>query len=290
MNKKLLILKGIPSSGKTLFAKELIKKEPEKWKRVNKDDLRLMIDGGHWSSKNEKLILKVRNVLIATFLKNGFSVIVDDTNLKPAHETDIRKLVEDYKDLVGEVEVEVKFFDVPLETCIKRDSERANSVGKKVIVDMWKKYLAPPREEYKKEKNLMSAIQIDIDGTLAVMGKRSPYDWQKVDIDTVNESVKAIIDKFNSSHQIIILSGRDSVCREKTEKWLKKNGIEYDALFMREEGDNRSDVIVKRELFEKNVRGKYNVDFVMDDRLSVSRLWHQMGLYLFRVGDPDADF
>lgn len=38
---KLLVLKGLPASGKSTYAKELVNKG---WKRVNKDDLRAMID------------------------------------------------------------------------------------------------------------------------------------------------------------------------------------------------------------------------------------------------------
>ena len=51
---KLLILKGLPASGKSTYAKELVSKG---WKRVNKDDLRSMIDGGKWSKKNEEMRL-----------------------------------------------------------------------------------------------------------------------------------------------------------------------------------------------------------------------------------------
>ena len=35
---KLLLLKGLPASGKTTFAKELVRKDGN-WVRVNKDDL-----------------------------------------------------------------------------------------------------------------------------------------------------------------------------------------------------------------------------------------------------------
>ncbi len=59
---------------------------------------------------------------------------------------------------------------------------------------------------------------------------------------------------------------------------------------MRESGDFRPDDIIKREIFDRKIRGVYNVKFVIDDRLKVCRMWHQLGLNLFRVGDPDADF
>src|SRR5207245_9019847 len=54
---KLLLLKGLPASGKSTYAKELVLKG---WKRVNKDDLRAMIDNGKWSHSNEDIIKEDR--------------------------------------------------------------------------------------------------------------------------------------------------------------------------------------------------------------------------------------
>src|SRR5215470_18336584 len=95
MSLKILILKGLPGSGKTTWAKDFIYASPfdergkvtkgPGWKRVNKDDLRNMIDAGQWSGPNEKEILRVRDMLILEFLDQGHSVIVDDTNLHPKH-------------------------------------------------------------------------------------------------------------------------------------------------------------------------------------------------------------
>lgn len=78
--------------------------------------------------------------------------------------------------------------------------------------------------------------------------------------------------------------------RPETEAWLEEHDIEYKALFMRPAGDKRKDTIVKREIFDREIRDKYAVLFVLDDRISVCRQWYGMGLPLLRVGDPDADF
>ena len=128
---KVLILKGLPASGKSTFAKRLLETESN-WKRVNKDDLRLMIDP-NWSQDKEDFIIKIRDQFILTALGEGFNVVVDDTNFGK-HEGHIRNLVR------GMADVEVTFFDVALEECVKRDSERSNSVGTKVIQDFYNKY------------------------------------------------------------------------------------------------------------------------------------------------------
>lgn len=60
---------------------------------------------------------------------------------------------------------------------------------------------------------------------------------------------------------------------------------------MRPKNDNRKDSVVKKEMFDKYIRDKYYIEAVFDDRLQVCQMWHnEIGLPLFRVGDPDADF
>ena len=61
-------------------------------------------------------------------------------------------------------------------------------------------------------------------------------------------------------------------------------------LHMRKLGDYRSDDIVKRELYEANILNKYTVLACFDDRLRVCRLWYNLGLPIFRFGNPDANF
>lgn len=41
----LMIFKGLPGCGKSTLAAELIKKEPGRWIRINRDDLRSMVVG-----------------------------------------------------------------------------------------------------------------------------------------------------------------------------------------------------------------------------------------------------
>ena len=85
MKNKVYMTYGLPSSGKTTWAKQKIEENPNRIKRINKDDLRSMLDCNRWSKDNEKFILKVRDALIDLILGGGFDVIVDDTNLSPKH-------------------------------------------------------------------------------------------------------------------------------------------------------------------------------------------------------------
>jgi len=277
--KKVYLTKGLPGSGKSTWAKEMVSKNPNSYKRVNKDDLRAMLDNGKHSEDAEKFILNVRDSIILLALENGKHVIVDDTNLAEKHENRIRQLIKGKAELIIQ-----DFTNIPLEVCIKRDLLRTNSVGEKVIRDMYKQFILKT-ETYQEDNNLPKAILVDIDGTLAKMENRSPFDWSKVIEDKCNEVIKNIVKAYNGT--VIIFSGRDSVCREDTIKWLKSNNIKFDGLFMREEGNNEKDSIVKRRLFEDNIRGKYYIEYVLDDRNQVVDMWRNMGLTCLQVAEGD---
>jgi len=281
---KIYLTRGLPASGKSTWAKNKIDFNPGMYKRVNKDDLRMMLDNNNWQKSNEKFVLKVRDMLILAALKDGKHVIVDDTNLHPKHEINIKQLVK------GKAKVTIKdFTDVSFKTCIDRDLRRPNSVGEKVIMDMYNQFLKPEPVVYEEDESLPSAMIVDIDGTLAMMNNRSPFDWKKVGEDKLNCAVNGLVNATDSN--VILLSGRDSICRDETEKWLFDNSVDYDKLYMRAEGDNRKDTIVKKELFENHIRGKYNVICAVDDRPSVCRMWRdELGLFVFQVGDPHKEF
>lgn len=274
---KIIILKGLPASGKSTWAKETIKKHPNQYKRINKDDLRAMIDAGIWSKDNERQILLARNLLIGIFLAEGKDVIVDDTNLHPKHVKEITEFFD--------VDVEVKFFDVELDECIKRDKARENSVGEKVIRDMYNQFLKPPAPQLVPiDENLPTAIICDIDGTLAKMTGRSPYDYTKVMTDIPNRDVDRLVQALNNIGAVIILvSGRDGFCREDTEKWLYKYEIPYDHLYMRPEGNKENDAIIKKRIYDENIKDKFNVLCVLDDRDRVVSMWRSIGLTCLQV-------
>src|SRR3972149_11804038 len=116
MKPKILFLKGLPGSGKTTYALELLKQEPKKYLRVNKDEIRQMIFGERWTRVNEPLVLKIRDWIITEGLKSGLDVIVDDTNLNPFHLKSLQKKF----GCIAQIEV-VDFTNVPLAVCIERD-------------------------------------------------------------------------------------------------------------------------------------------------------------------------
>lgn len=130
-----------------------------------------------------------------------------------------------------------------------------------------------------------TAIMVDIDGTLAHMnGRRSPFDWEAVGQDDVDD---VIADITNHYDRVIIMSGRNSVCRAETKSWLDKHGIKYEKLVMRPAGDNRPDEAVKLELYRQHVEPYYEIAFVLDDRNKVVKMWRENGLKCLQVAEGD---
>lgn len=137
------------------------------------------------------------------------------------------------------------------------------------------------------DPDLPIAVICDIDGTLAhgIGITRGPYEWDKVDSDIVDKAVKRIIDNINCN--IIFVSGRDGSCFDKTSNWIRKNTINEFVLYMRTAGDNRKDSIVKKEIYDQHIKGKYNILFVLDDRDQVVDMWRSLGLKCLQVEPGD---
>lgn len=265
---KLIMLKGLPASGKSTYAKELV---AQGYKRVNKDELRAMIDSSKWGKSNEKYIKSIEKYVTAHFLSEGYNVVVDDTNF--AYEDYWKEVAE-----ISDAEFEIKFFDTPVMECVGRDAKRGEkSVGAKVIFGMYDKYLKPNPPEYSDDKQ--NAYIFDIDGTLAKMTGRSPYDYTQVHTDVPNHNITMIARLLKQSGlPIILCSGRKEECREATQEWLRNNSIPWDYLYMRATGDDRKDSIIKKEIYDTHIKDKYNVLAVFDDRNQVVDMWRSLGL------------
>lgn len=289
MKQKLLILKGLPASGKSTFAKRMV--DEHGWVRTNKDTIRKQMFGTEWRRKDEKKVVKERNRQIIEALQQGKNVVVDDTNLNPVHVKELAAIAREHNVIL---EIDDGFLGVPLEVCIERDKNREDSVGEQVIRDMFHRYVKRSFTALKYDPDLPMVVICDIDGTLAHMNdKRKPFDWHKVGVDDIDAGVAHLLDAIRCIDyaKVFLFSGRDEVCRPETEEWLERHDIEYDLLAMRPEDNNEDDREIKSRMLEKYVIGQYNVLFVVDDRPKVCRMWRDVyGLRVMQVGDPHWEF
>lgn len=292
---KIILTRGLPASGKSTWAKEQVAKGNGKVKRVNKDDLRDMIDAGIWSKTNEQMILNARDALVTLFISNKEveTVIVDDTNFEEKHFNTMVGFADSYTKLCNrDITVEYKdFLDVSLDECIHRDSLRTKPVGEKVIKGMHQRYILPILQRNIGPNTKGDSIIVDVDGTISFNGgHRNWYDYEKViDDEPIIPIINLVKMYKQNNYKIIIVSAREGTpeCIAATTEWLKKQNIIYDELFMRKAGDYRRDSLVKEEIYNTFIKGKFNVEIVLDDRSSVVSKWRELGLRCAQVAPGD---
>ena len=129
------------------------------------------------------------------------------------------------------------------------------------------------------------AIIVDIDGTLAKMCDRTPFEYNKAINDEVHPHIVKIIEMFEDKHFILLVTGRDEECKDVTENWLIKKGVPFDDLFMRPKGNREQDSIIKQRIYEEKIQGKYEVVFALEDRDQVVKMWRGIGLPCLQVAE-----
>lgn len=292
---------GLPGSGKTTWAEEF-KAENPNTVIVCKDDIRAemgVVVGDESTRVKESKVIGKRDEKIMNALKRGLNVIVADTNFNHLHKKQVKSLI--FPKYRGIYEFEIKdFTDVPVETCIERCANRpeGREFWKKVIMSMKNEFLPPKKlyeaRGYYDSDHLPKCVIFDLDGTLALMSDRSPFDDARCFEDYPNAPMVDVARMFGARDDVtvICLSGRDEGrARKPTENWLVAHGVDFDHLYMRKAGDSRKDSIIKRELFDEHIRGKYLVYAVFDDRPQVCRdLWTVEGLPLFQFGNAYHEF
>ena len=87
--------------------------------------------------------------------------------------------------------------------------------------------------------------------------------------------------KINSDVELILLTSRNEKVREATEKKLKGEGIFFDRLYMRLDGDNREANILKKETLQ-DLQKEYNILLYIDDDLKNCEAGKELGIYTLR--------
>ena len=134
-----------------------------------------------------------------------------------------------------------------------------------------------------------SAVIIDVDGTLAIITDRSPYSARGVLKDKPNAPVIAVAAALAAAGNVkIVVSGRNEEARADTEKWLAHHlPFAFVGPYMRPAGDSRNDAVLKREVYDREIKPKFHVVCVLDDRDQVVRMWRSLGLTCLQVAPGD---
>ena len=291
--RKLIICRGIQGSGKSTWAKQWCHEDPEHRVRFNNDDVRNML-GDYWVPSREKLVTEAKANMITFALITGYDVVVDNMNLNPKEDTWIRTLCTNIeKDKGIHVDIEYKDFFIPVEECIRRDAMRPNPIGEKVIKDTWRRYrtfiiqqnineMLSKRPEH--VDGARPAILVDMDATLCLNTTGRPYYGEGAAEGMLNdiavEGICNLVKTLYEKRTIFIITGREGTPEiiEATKKWLDSNSIKVDGLFFRPVKDYSPGAECKKKIYEDNIKGKYNVEFVLDDNYKCVEMWREQGL------------
>lgn len=136
----LILLCGIPGSGKTTYAKKYIE-EHEDTIHISSDEIRKELWGDEATQGDNNEVFSLMQTRTIEALNNGYSVVYDATNVTRKDRSYIISLCPKF------VKIECHIVWAPIETCIEKDSTRERTVGKEVIDRMLRRFQAPYYDE-----------------------------------------------------------------------------------------------------------------------------------------------
>jgi selenocysteine-specific elongation factor len=151
----LLILCGLPSSGKTTISKHVASLLEDKHgiptMVVSSDDFRDMLSYSSKAFKPEREtpVKVLYEKAIATGLENSFLVISDDMNYYKSMRSDLRQIAKR-----SGADYDMVFVDTPVEVAIKWNQERGLPIPQSLIEEINQKF-DPPKGDYKWDNPLV---------------------------------------------------------------------------------------------------------------------------------------
>lgn len=287
-NLKMLILQGVPASGKTTWAREFTKKK-KNWVIVSRDALK-EVAGGCIGVNQTAYVNQLMKFSIMSAFERNLNVVVDEMNLDKKELGLLGDIASDYN-----AEIDYKFFRISLPDALERNANRTDKhISADKIKELYREYFPEEYKYYntdhrrimKPNPSLPPAVICDIDGTVALRNGRYVFDIPKAIEDTFDPRMQRLLSLLEKAGvEVIFLSGREDTeeCREVTERWLDMHGFGHCKLFMRPKGDSRCDDEVKHCLWQTQIAPKYDIVAVFDDRDCVVGMWRQLGLLCNQV-------
>lgn len=137
---KLILLVGIPGSGKTTYAQNYIKQNSNTI-HLSSDAIRKELYGDEAIQGNPSEVFSFMQQRAMGALNEGYDVIYDATNIARKDRASIIGICPKF------AKIEAHIIWAPIETCIERDAVRDRTVGKAVIDKMLKRFQAPYYDE-----------------------------------------------------------------------------------------------------------------------------------------------
>lgn len=152
-----------------------------------------------------------------------------------------------------------------------------------------------------KRRFMNKALIIDIDGTLANTDHRQHFlegekkNWKAFNDacadDTPNKWCVDLIQAMIAVHGVhpIFMTGRTMEYYDTTVHWIGRHipTLKDLTLLMREDRNFEKDTVLKKRLYETNVKPEFDVLFVLEDRKQVTDMWRELGLVCLQCAEGD---
>lgn len=316
----LFMLQGLNGSGKTMYAKSITDHNPNTV-RISKEDIRKELEdtGWTWNRENEVKVLFIRDSQIIEALKSGKSVVVDDTNLSPHHAHRLRTIAIEHGAVFKITFLNTPIEECIRRDSYRSEDTK---VGGQVIRNMAERFhlvrgknkvevviplepveslvslepakLLPPvttdiervfEPVISNDTSKLQAIICDLDA-IAIKGKEeSSKDFTLIHLDKVFIPVKRVLMAMHKymGYQIVYISDRENKHRAESMRFLTANFCPVGPILMRSDNDMRKEWMVKGQLFDKFIRDKYSVPFLLTSSEDMTSFWRSIGLNVFHV-------
>lgn len=143
--------------------------------------------------------------------------------------------------------------------------------------------------------NRLPAVIVDMDGTLCDVSTVIHLQAETDGFNAFHHGCvqcpphRAVVDWCAEHHrrglEILIVTGRDAWAHALTVQWLREHlPIRHAGIYMRRNGDVRSNLEVKREIHSRLAR-TYDIRAAIDDDPEIVELWQQLGIPVAMVLD-----
>ena len=192
---KLIMLVGIPGSGKTTYAKEYAQIHDETI-HISSDSIRAELYGDESIQGDPATVFSLMQKRTVEAINSGKNVLYDATNMTRKDRAGIIAACPRH------AQIEAHIIWAPIEICIERDANRERTVGKAVIDKMLKRFQAPYYDENIDEIIVVRYDAWDYDGhdyaEKCFADMRIPHDNTHHTLDIADHCLEAERHLFNN--------------------------------------------------------------------------------------------